>query len=317
MSGEAMRRALKDAVERGLVDSGIARWGLRRRCGQRLVLAYHNIVPDGTPAGGDASLHLPRRRFVEQLDAVEEWCDVVPLTSVLGPSHDTARPQVIITFDDAYFGAVTLGVGELARRSLPATIFVVPGCLGRLGFWWDRYVPAQHGLTPASFRELALEQLRGDDAAIEAWARDARVAPAAVDPAHRVADQTELQNAVGAHPGLTLASHSWSHANLSRLTGDALSNELSAPLAWLADHAERSLRWLSYPYGRWSPPVAQAAAAAGYDGALAISGGWIDGAVGGGRGGAIGDRYAVPRYNVPAGLSLRGFRLRLAGLVGP
>jgi hypothetical protein len=53
--------------------------------------------------------------------------------------------------------------------------------------------------------------------------------------------------------------------------------------------------------------VRLAAARAGYEGALAIDGGWLPA--------VPPDRYALPRVNVPPGLSLNGFVLRGAGLL--
>jgi len=64
--------------------------------------------------------------------------------------------------------------------------------------------------------------------------------------------------------------------------------------------------WLSYPYGLASRTVEAAAAAAGYTGALALGGGWFVP--------ARVNCYAVPRVNVPSGLSLNGFVLRTSGL---
>lgn len=308
MNDATLRTAFKHAVERGLVDTGAVRWGLRRRRGQRLVLAYHNIVQDDAPSGGDASLHLPLGQFVRQLDVLEEWCDIVPLATILDAPVDAGRPRVAVTFDDAYYGAMRLGVGELARRNLPATVFAVPGLIGCPAFWWDAYVNARHGMTPDAFRVFALDELCGDDAAVAAWARQRGVDPAVSHASRRAADLTELREAVGDHRGLTIGSHSWSHANLVRVTGAALKSELVDSLAWLGERVERVVPWLSYPYGRSSQAVARAAALAGYAGAVAVSGGWVRG--------PVADRFAVPRLNVSAGLSVRGFRLRIAGWAG-
>jgi hypothetical protein len=68
------------------------------------------------------------------------------------------------------------------------------------------------------------------------------------------------------------------------------------------------LPWLTYPYGLSSPEAERVAAAEGYAGALRVSGGWM------GPANAV-NRFALPRYNVPAGLSIRGFDLRTAGIL--
>jgi peptidoglycan/xylan/chitin deacetylase (PgdA/CDA1 family) len=104
-----------------------------------------------------------------------------------------------------------------------------------------------------------------------------------------------------------LASHTWSHPNLAALEPAELTAELTRPLAWLRDGFPEPLAVLAYPYGRSSPQVEAAAAAAGYRAALRIDGGWL-------RSGR-GRTHALPRLNVPSGLSLQGFRLRTAGLL--
>src|SRR2546423_5455975 len=115
-----VRVRVKAIAERVLLASGgrAARWRMRDRT---LILAYHNVVPDEQPIFGDRSLHLRRSDFAAQLDALRETHDVVPLPAVLLPSHGP-RPRAAITFDDAYAGAVTLGVAEVVARGLPATV---------------------------------------------------------------------------------------------------------------------------------------------------------------------------------------------------
>ena len=155
-------------VEASLIWCGVDRWAARSRRGRCLVLAYHNIVPDDAAVVGDRSLHLPRHRFAQQLDALVESCDVIPLTAVLSERSPDARPAVAITFDDAYQGALTLGARELRARRLPATMFVAPGLLGGHTFWWDA-LAGPDGLS-AALRDHVLVALRGDGDATRAWA---------------------------------------------------------------------------------------------------------------------------------------------------
>ena len=272
-----------------------------------LVLAYHNVVPDGAESVGDRSLHLPHSRFVAQVEALLSTHDVVPLTSLAEPqARPRGRPRVAITFDDAYRGALTLGVRELARRDVPATVFVCPAFLGGRSFWWDVLACAEGGRLDPEIRHAAIVQLRGDTDAVEEWAAGRGVAWAAVPEIAVAASEDELREATR-HPGITLGSHSWSHANLTQLDAAELRVELVRPLQWLNGHFKSVIPWLSYPYGLSSPAVASAAAAAGYDAALRIDGGLVTGSPTG--------RYSLPRLNVPAGLSLNGFVLRGAGLL--
>ena len=303
---------LKRAVERVLVRAGVAGIAARRTGSRSLILAYHNVVPDRQSPVGDRSLHLPLQDFRQQLDALSSLCDVVALDDAFGPRASSGRPRVAITFDDAYRGAVTWGVEELAQRGMAATIFVAPGLLGDQTFWWDEAAAGSpEGLDP-TYRDGALQRCRGEAPAVRHWlaGQSIDLRPDLVPPAARSARVEELAHAVALHPGLTLGAHSWSHPNLAALPDAALSDELRRPLEWLrASFPRVTVPWLAYPYGLESPAVQQAAAAADYTGGLRVSGGWLA------RGAQ--PSFAVPRMNIPSGLSTEGFLLRVSGAFRP
>ena len=126
-------------------------------------------------------------------------------------------------------------------------------------------------------------------------------------PSHaRCVTESQLATALD-YPGLHLGSHSWSHPNLAALDEGALVTELTRPRAWLQRYGARVLPLISYPYGLSSPNVERAAAAAGYTHGFRVMGGWMPPSTGSAT------PYALPRLNVPAGLTPEGFRLRLAG----
>jgi peptidoglycan/xylan/chitin deacetylase (PgdA/CDA1 family) len=301
-----LRGIVKGAIEQGALMSGIPRAMRARRRGEVLVLAYHNIVPDGAIASGDRSLHLPRARFAEQLDALASTHDVIPLARALA-GHAGKRPAAVITFDDAYQGAVTAGVAELGARGLPATIFVATAFVNGGDFWWDALTsPGADAPSPA-LRARALDECKGEDASVRAMAARERLVAPSAPPAHaRGASERELAAAAEVK-GITLASHTHGHPNLARLEGDALRAELELPLTWLRERFAAVLPVISYPYGLASPAVERAAAGAGYSAGFRIDGGWM-------RAGA-GNRFALPRLNVPSGLSAAGFALRAAGMI--
>ena len=107
---------------------------------------------------------------------------------------------------------------------------------------------------------------------------------------------------------VALGAHSWSHPNLARVDDERLTQELTKPLAWLRERfPERAVPLLAYPYGRSDSRVVRGAAAAGYEAAFAIDGGWVPA--------QIEKSFAIPRVNVPAGVSANGFALRASGLL--
>jgi peptidoglycan/xylan/chitin deacetylase (PgdA/CDA1 family) len=301
--------ALKRLAEYLMARGGPAALARRHRADSTLVLAYHNIIPEGERGGADRSLHLPQRSFAAQLDQLAHTHEITPLEDLLtGPPARTRRPRAVLTFDDGSMGAVTAGVTELRRRGLPATLFVTPGRLGRHAFWWDRLGSDDTGEVPPDLRSEALTRFRGEDAAIVTWAGPRAAEPATVPECARTATVAELDEALRV-PGITVASHTWSHPNLAALEVRELEEELARPLAWLRARWPAALPAVSYPYGLSSPGVADAAKRAGYRAGFVIAGGWLASAAGS-------RAFALPRLNVPAGVSPEGFALRTSGLLG-
>jgi peptidoglycan/xylan/chitin deacetylase (PgdA/CDA1 family) len=299
------RALLKAGYEQTVVGSGLITLALWRRRDRGLVLAYHNVVPDASLPMGDRSLHLRRRDFAAQLDSLIRTHDVVPLPRLLDGSGRGKRPLASITFDDAYVGAVTLGVAEVVSRRLPATIFVAPAFVNGGTFWWDAIAEGQ-GALDSSLRSRALNEFRGIDAEVrEGLEMLGLHASSSIDPSATVASLSQIRAAAD-QPGITFGAHTWSHPNLTRLTSSELTDELVRPLEWLRSHVPASIAWLAYPYGLFDARVAQKARDVGYEAAVAISGGWVDI--------PARNKFAIPRLNVPATVSDAGFRIRAAGL---
>lgn len=271
-----------------------------------MVLAFHNVVPDGAPRVGDRSLHLPLSTFREVLELASSLAEVVPLAAV----HDRpaeAPPAIALTFDDCYAGFVELGVPELIRSGLPATIFVAPGILGGRTMWWDA-LAGEEGLSDAA-RAHALGALRGDDAEILAWARAAGLPIRTLPEAWRTASEAQC-DALCTHRALTLASHTWSHPNLAALPPAGVAEELARAASWLGARGPTvDAAALAYPYGLAPDPAVRAATVPAGTRAYAVSGGWL--------GGDTPERTLLPRLNVPHGLSRQGLALRLSGMPLP
>lgn len=295
-----MRLIVKRAAELVLCRSGLTSALRRRRRDDVLVLAYHNVIPDGEVVRGERSLHLGQEQFHRHLSLLSRTHEFITPEEL--PGSGRGKPRVVITLDDAYRGAVELGVEVLRELNVPATLFVPPACLGDQRFWWD-VLSSGREMDP-DVRESALSALAGKSADI--LARANRRANPGDAPAHeRTATEAELDMALG-FDGLTLGSHSWSHPNLAALAATELAEELVRPLDWLRErYPDRTAEWLSYPYGRWSAAVAAAARQAGYRGAFRIEGGWVP---------PTGDPLGLPRLNIPAGLSVEGLEMRSSGL---
>jgi peptidoglycan/xylan/chitin deacetylase (PgdA/CDA1 family) len=301
-----MNAALRSLAEQTLIRLGVNRIAHRAHRSDTVILAYHNIVPSGKTPWGDSSLHLQQAKFAAQLDALVRSHDVVSLDALFDKrSESLTRPRAIITFDDAYAGAITAGVSELVKRGLPATIFVAPALLGKLQ-WWDILASGTCGVLPVPARRYALDTLAGKGELILQWAGVSIEEDDLEVLRPRIGTEAQVM-AAASLPGISLGSHTWSHPNLTALTPEELNSELSRALKWIIAHSNRTLVWLAYPYGLYNDDVARAAANLGYVGALRIDGGLVS---------SLHPLVptALPRINIPAGISQEGFRLRLVGL---
>jgi len=252
-------------------------------------------------------LFIAQRDFAEHLEMLAEVADVAPLDKI--DEEGDGRPRVAITLDDAYRGAVCEGIAELARRALPATIFVAPARLEGHVFWWDA-LSSDLGMLDQEVRTYALNTLAGSDERVRDWASRAEVSASDNVPAYaRAATLADLRIAT-ALPGITVGSHTWSHRNLSKLQTDEILAEVRRSRAWLKrEFGDKFIDWLAYPYGLDSVTAERAVADASYVGALRITGGWhVASEV---------SPFSRPRVNVPSGLSVAGLKARIVGTLTP
>lgn len=283
---------LRTTIRAG-VEHGLAVLPRRTQPGDRLILAYHNIVPEDWASHGDASLHLSAERFYSQLRMLRRESDVVPLMELL-ESTDRSSRLTAITFDDAYFGAVTQGVDLCLQEGIGCAVFVAPMLLGCLPTW-DRL--ADLGRWSDSERDAFLWTERG-------LAEPDRVRTDA-DPC-RIATEDELA-AVAFRSGVTLGNHTMRHANLGALTFDEACDELSQASMWLKTRfGESYIPVSAYPYG--IPPADAESVLSTQDlhFGLLVKGGWHATSQSSQSG-------HIPRWNVPAGISDRGFLIRVRG----
>ena len=298
-----MRRLVKQSIESAMSSSAVGRMTQRRVRGKCLILAYHGIIPEGEAPAGQPGLFIAQRDFGMQLDVLAAEADVVALERIDDAGDE--RPRVAITIDDAYRGAVSVGVRELAARSLPATIFVAPARLNNHVFWWDAILHGSAKLDE-KLRNYALDRLGGADERVRAWAAKAGIPSRDELPAYaRTATAAELAAALS-FSGITLGSHTWSHPNLAALGIVEVATEVCRSREWLrAEFGEKVINWLAYPYGLESVEARAVVADASYAGALCIGGGW--------HRAADVSPFARPRLNIGTGLSIAGLRARLQG----
>ena len=304
MQRHLIRRSIKSIAETILGGDGLAPLLRHRTSGTDLILGYHNVVPPGESPVGTQSLHIGFDTFVEQIEAAIDGHRIVPLAQIIeeAPGNES---RVAITFDDAYGGVVDHTLPELARLGVPATVFVAPAFVGGDSFWWDALTAPEDERLPDTARHHALWDLGGEQHRIVEWASKAGLEWREMPDYARCASLESLKRAASL-PNIEFASHTWSHPNLAAIGAPRAREELQKSRQWLRDQDMAGCDFLAYPYGHEDKTIRTIAADCGYVGGLTIAGGWMR---------ARAHRFLIPRLNVPAGLSLRGFRLRLRGFL--
>lgn len=301
----SLRTAVKRRLEDAILWSGIGgavRWQRRR---QAVILAYHNIVESCT-GRGDSSLHLQVSRFRAQLDLLASTHDVVPLEQVFRRRPAKAgRPAAVITFDDAYEGAMTLGVAELRKRGLPGAVFACSGLPDGVTTWWDGLARLDgRGLDP-EVRRIALDMAQGDQSTVMALAEANRWKVNEMPKEGRIASRAVL---LRASEYLTVGVHTVTHPNLTKLDPARVVGELVECATWVREQFGVNRPTLAYPYGLFNDRVVEAVKGAGYRAAFRVEGGFCR------PGPNLEGGFDIPRVNIPSGLSDAGFELLVSGV---
>lgn len=295
-----LRSVLRTSMEGAATTSGITALARRLTPHRTAILAWHNVVHPDDAALGDTSLHLPLPAFIRQVEHIARTHDVVPLDEALESNGSRPRrPRAVLTFDDAYRGAVTLALPELRKRGLPATVFTAPALLGKPSTWWDDLAAA--GILSHEIRATALQKHAGR--AHEVRAAFLTSIPRLLPSAYGIATEHELRAHI--RDGITLGSHSWAHEHLPSLERDELTQNLQQTLQWLESSGLPHTKLLSLPYGATSTTVEAVALQTGHPAVLLVSGG---------RAATTTPTTRIPRINIPAAMTTRGLELRLSGL---
>ncbi|HEY0930670.1 MAG TPA: polysaccharide deacetylase family protein [Gemmatimonas sp.] len=283
------------AAVRALASTVLGQLPSRVQQGDRLILAYHNVVPRTQPPIGERTLHMPDDLFAAQLDVLQQELDIVPLMDIIEREAPAER-RVALTFDDACASALSLGVRACVARGLPVTVFVAPSLLGTVP-WWDEQAAA--GRWPDVARAEFLNARQGIVTHTPASQLAAEL------EVLRIAHKEEL-DAIVTLPGITLGNHTMRHANLSRLSAAEVGEEIAAAHHWLLQHYPLvTVPVVAYPYGL--PPADETAhRVRGVEHGMLAAGGWW-------LAGSAQSHGVIPRWNVPAPIPIGRFRSVVRG----
>ena len=266
------------------------------------ILCYHNVVPSGYEGIGGAGVHMTRDTFERQMRWLTSRYTILPLSEFVGrvESGASLRSTAVIAFDDGYNGVFEQAAPILHALGIPATVFVVPGAVGRsAGFWWDQ--PSIVKTMTASLRDSWLRDLKGDDDAIVGAA--APHGRSNLPRSHRPADWSTIRSWFG--KGFDIGIHSSTHRCLPELRDCELDHEIDDSRAAVHQATGVWAQFFAYPYGRCDARVRARVRIAGYRAALGLEPGLV---------GAGADAWCLRRINVPAGISDAAFEAWTAGL---
>jgi peptidoglycan/xylan/chitin deacetylase (PgdA/CDA1 family) len=101
-------------------------WVNRRKL---TILSYHSVVDHDDRLRPDTyKQHLPLSLFREHLDYLQSNYTVISLSDFLSARREQRRLpnySVVLTFEDGFQDFYTVAASPLARRQLPATVFII------------------------------------------------------------------------------------------------------------------------------------------------------------------------------------------------
>lgn len=200
--------------------------------GGGLILCYHAISDEWPDP-----LAVTPRSFSHQIRSLlRRGFRGAPLEEVMGGR----RRLLHVTFDDA-FRNIEVGLRELERLGVPATIFVCSGL-------------ADEG------RRLDVPELH----------ERSRLHPQATETMDWAAVRSIRSRGFG------IGSHTVSHPHLTRLSGAELMTELVQSRNRIEEVLNEPCRFLAYPYGESDVLVRRAAEEAGYQAAFSLRRAGVD-----------------------------------------
>ena len=302
----------------------------RGRHGALIVLTYHRVLAAPDPLLPDEPTV---EQFAAQMDLVAGIFNVLPLSEAVRLLKAGSLPPraLCITFDDGYSNNFHLARPILARKRLPATIFVAPGFLDNGRMFNDTIIESirrartQLDLREAGFGIYALTDVASKRSAINEIIEALKYAGNSERDrrSHQIANivgvalpsdlmMTEAEVREAHSGGIEIGAHTINHPILCRLDPQVAEREIVESKLRLQEITGAAVKAFAYPNGRpnedYDARHVAMVSEAGFD--LAVSTAW-------GAATASSDVYQLPRI-APwdrhplkfAGRTLRAYRQR-------
>jgi peptidoglycan/xylan/chitin deacetylase (PgdA/CDA1 family) len=282
------------AFESLLLHAAGALLAPRGKNARLLILIYHQVFERHDPlipTEPDAAA------FAAQADLLARHFNVLPLTEAVERLRRRSLPPraVCITFDDGYANNFSVAQPILAKRRLPATIFVAPGFLDGGRMFNDTIIESLRR-APEDFdlQRFGLPRYRLDSigARVQAYG-DLINRLKHRDPVERLRFSEEIGTLVGtalpsdlmmtsaqvaalARSGIEIGAHTMHHPILASIDAETARTEITRSKQRLEELTEKPVRTFAYPNGKpttdYRPEHVQLAREAGFD--LALSTAW-------------------------------------------
>lgn len=268
---------------------------------QPLIICYHRVVENFQDSATRAmpSLLVSSKMFEKQLDWLAQNFDMVTLEEAVQTQQSKikrSRRQATISFDDGYADFYWNAVPILKEKGIPSSVFVVTDIVGTnrlqthdelyllLSQWYkrngsrkildsslplyvqtalarhsDAFAAARYFLATFTKVEL-LEIFKHLEERVEVSTRSIQELQSLTWPMLRTLHSQ----------GITVGSHTRSHALLPNYDNQELISELQGSREKLNSELGSDTKFLAYPDGQFDERRARAAQLAGYEGAVTI-----------------------------------------------
>lgn len=289
-----------------------------------VVLMYHSVPDARVRAFVDPSNAMSAERFDRQMRFLARHRNVLGMSELndrLDRGESPPAGSVVITFDDGYRDTLDTAAEILARYDLPATVYLATGYVTRGETQW---VDRLHTLFECRTRDAFVQDdgeriaLRGaaDVGAAKrrlgarlitsTWEEreallarlEGELAPASAPP-RLTLDWDEVRTLARRFPRFEIGVHTRDHLDLVAHP-DRAESELRACVADAEAELDAAVRHFSYPYGRANAAIRDGVERAGFRSAAVTEPAE--------RIGPQTDRFALPRLEAPASMTLFAFR---------
>lgn len=238
------------------------------------VFCFHAITDEPLPVPNFC--WIPRTTFVQQIEAIAQAYEVVPLEDALEQlwSGRLKRPTAAITFDDGFRNNLEVAAPVLRRYGLPATLFLCTGPVrSQVPLWFSRL---HRGVCLTQKLSLQWQGIEYSLATVEDRARTSaalqeqikQLSPTQVDAAtDELTQLMEVGDVSLSGPDFApldpasiaamardsmwhFGAHTKTHALLSRLQPKEQRSEIAASLRDIAEWSGRTPTLFAYPNGR-------------------------------------------------------------------